>query len=137
MSETPQEVREIAGRWLHDYTAAVRDVAGLVSWEAGDEETREYWRARADAGLLAAVTPVIRRQEREKVAEEIRAHAAKYFPKGNLSSDVEHARWRVRMHLDIAARIAAGPMALEEAAQAFAAAIARSHSTQPETGQDR
>lgn len=114
MTDTPvPDVRELARRTMQQ---AVHFDANANCDGCNDA---------ADA-VLAAVEPVIRRQERAKVAEEIRAHADRHAPLAGHGVPAP-----LRRHLRVAARIAAGPMTVEEAAQAFAAAIARSHSTQP------
>ena len=110
MTDTPQQPRELAIEAAMDVT-----YAGV-----------QLGRAHAGAvvrAVLAAVTPVIRRQERAAVAEEI-ARAIGEECRGKLI-DIPGMRMSPLTPATLTARHTRDLVA------ASAAAIARSHSTQP------
>lgn len=83
-----------------------------------DEEAR---------AVLAAVAPLIAARVRERAAQDILAHADKHAP-----ANGNEAQRRLRRHLGIAARVAAGNPSLREIAAALLDDIARAHRTTPE-----
>jgi hypothetical protein len=62
---------------------------------------------------VAAALEAARADEREKVARRIVAHADKHAPKG------DPATATLRRHLLLAARVAAGPMTIDQVAEAL------------------
>ena len=113
ISFTEEDVREIAAEAL--FRSAMN---GLGDWSTEIDEERDYWRSHSDA-VLAAVEPVIRRQERVKVAEELAGEFDEYAERCRRGAPIAAG-------LGETAYNASRLIAFERAA-----AIARSHSTQP------